>query len=602
MRRAGLILVILLALPASSYGDSRHDLDEQVASFEGRVWRRSRSVRVKPGVDRRDGGRLDVTLSIAIEHPPLPVFEQPSAPSNDPIGRALRAARIENEERDQRERNQLLHPTVLLRLADGRELVLHELLPGHQSIWTTSDEHQVESIDGAVLKVQLRYWEDSKDLLWPINVIATLDDVREALGLARQVYADLAEIDDLPEGFRTLVAYRLGLLERFFAFDAILRSQRVLAIDGALGGRRPLIDRDVLLIGVAYMDLVAQPIPIDVSPRINEDWREADGALIFRSPREFDAITHALAQSEVIRTRNVVSATLEGLMGTAFVGVTTLPGGTLFWSAKILASGSDIDGRAATWLDRVFAAADIAFDGGPIIGGLVRANLRIATGRMARSLEKYLADRNALRRQLAGAGEDRLLKEAVQTRWLDDLDRLVGREGITLPTQRQGFGRTDGRILPQPGIDRVVLSRIASGAWDTVREYKRLTTFDGKWSRSSTSLSDTRVKIEGLHRAPVGATQNSWSWIVDRGMKAYRFAKNNNLEAELRGSRELLEKFRDGKLRRTLVVMTDEGQIFFSTERILGELCEEALNPATGAPVTLAELRTAVANFLQSQP
>lgn len=57
--------------------------------------------------------------------------------------------------------------------------------------------------------------------------------------------------------------------------------------------------------------------------------------------------------------------------------------------------------------------------------------------------------------------------------------------------------------------------------------------FDGKWTRSRVSLSQSKVRIDGLHTSDVIATQDSWSWIVDRGMKVYGYAKTRGLGAEL---------------------------------------------------------------------
>lgn len=582
-----LLLGLVLATPAQA--QERRVLDSQKTTLSnggagGRPL--DRAVDAKPRLSVLEDGRLQVSPDFIVggPRPPLPAL-------GDPPGELI------FWETEGAALSRLYSPEIVVTRPDGRTVGFDQVRArGH--VWVSKEP--LRSLRGLVLRIRFRYWDDSATLVWPLTYTPTLEEVRQALDLVRRVYGELVEVRDLPVPFLDVIEYRVGLLERFFAFDALLQTGTAIEIGGAVGGERPLIERDVLYIGLVYMDLVTRPRPRDLTPRSKANWQRAHPALIFKGPLEYSAVNRALERSQVVRARTMAAASLEGMVGTALFGVTLLPGGTLFWSANILATGEDIDGRVATWVDKLFAVADIALDVGPVVLGVLRTKARVRDLQARRALTNYLEDRNALRRRLRQAGDDRLVKEGIQTEWLDMLDNATGRKGITLSYRDQRFARADGRLLPQPGIDRYVYPPRGSTALATSREYKRVQQFDGTWTHSSTSLADARVRIEGLHTSDVPATQNSWSWIVDRGMRSYRYARDNGLTAELQASRDLLERFRDGRLTRSLVVMTDEGEVFFSNERILRELCNEAPNSTTGDPVTLDALRGAVRRFLDA--
>lgn len=491
---------------------------------------------------------------------------------------------------------------IELSLADGQSIAFWRGTVGRGT--GVAPSHPVDSKDTAnsILKVRLGFFRQTATVEWPVS-ISPLADLILAFQNVQTMYGATLEVPDLPPDYRDVLAYRLRLLDRFFAFHSILRSGIEIEIGGAVGGKRPLIERDVLFVGAAYLNLLQAAPPTDLAPHIIASWHAADRRLVFEGLREQAAIRKALQESQVIRARVMAQASLEGMVGEVLGTLSGLPGGTLAWSVQTLVTGRNIDGTVAGLTERLFAFADVALQTLPIVQGVLRTSTKLQNLRMKQALSDWISDRAALRQRLAAAGRNTVVKESIMTQWLDDLDRLTGRDGMSLPTGREAV-RADGSLGTVQGLDRYVVPREGSTLPATAREYKRIEQFDGQWSRSGVGLNPhARVQIPGIHTSSVPTTQHSWSYIIDRTMKAYRFARRNNMTREMEASLDLLRRFRDGRLTRSVVVMDDSGAVFFAKEADIVRMVDEAPNPATpGSAVTIDVLRAAAGRFVDAPP
>lgn len=427
----------------------------------------------------------------------------------------------------------------------------------------------------------------------------------EEMDARRQELAPL-----FPEEFERMVRYRLGLVRRYLRFDTLYAQGTAVPSPGIpLPGQspsRPIKEADLYVIASVYGELIMGEVPRETgSFALRLAWNDANGSRIYFATAQEDsklglALTYRSIEEQRRRIRNYLTALMEG----GVIGPTHfLPGGSLAMDVYILVTGKTLQGNEATVLDRIFAVGDIGLQTLPISIGVVRASM-LRASRAPHPLLAELANTNQLRARLQGAGGNAIAKEMIMTQWLDDYDAVMGMRGGSLVTSRQSFTAAEGRPLPQQGIDRYAVPRTPRvGDMAVMREFKRLRDFDGEWSSASRSgLSTNNVRIPGIHSSSAEATQASWSWFVDRAIKAHRYAMETNLPRQAAASRDLLVRFVNNRLSRQAIVMTEEGAIHVSREAHLARICSEAHNPRTGATVTIDDLQRAASDYLADYP
>lgn len=493
---------------------------------------------------------------------------------------------------------------------DASEDLLEGSYDTHRAIWDASTRTLDEVVEVEHELVMTR------ELAIPFSPA----DARRRYGAYEQALTELlAYVDSFadervpifPPGYREAAEYRRGLTRRYLRIDGIYQAGTPVEFPGiprpGASPVRPMELADLYTVSVAYGKLMLEEDVPSQTGAFAADlhWADSDGTIYFATDHEDTqvalALTYASIDAQRRRLRNYLTALLEG----GVLGPTSfLPGGTLAQDVYTLTTGRNLYGRPASVPERIFAVADIALQTAPITVGALRYAAR--SNRAVHPLMEELRNTNQLLRRLEGAAGTgnrfnvATTREMIMTQWLDDYNRVMGFEGRALPTRAQAFTRAEGRPLAVSGIDDYVtpMTRNA-GDIAIVREYKRAAGFDGNWSSASRiGLSNNQVRIPGLHAANTPARQASWSWFVDRGIKAHRYAVRNNLPELTRHSRELLTRFANDRLVRQVIVMSDDGVLHVSREAGLARLVDEAANPRTGSPVTLDELRRAVSDYL----
>ena len=426
-----------------------------------------------------------------------------------------------------------------------------------------------------------------------------------------------AELDALldrkelfPENFIKLVKYRRTLVRRYLKIHKLYTLKRNLempGVGGPAGKVRALTEDDLFAITLIYGKLLQEKMPSTLaSIHYKVAWRDANGSKIyFSSENEENMINTALSfiavNEQRRRLRKYMEAMVEGTMGT----LNFVPGGTLAENTYVLVTGRSIKGKEVSTTSRVLSLAGIGLELLPVAGGVLKAKW-IKSGKKAQHpLFNELNNVDSkLRQQLRGAEragskpwQIRVVKEDIMTRWIADYDRLMGLQSRSLNTSKSSVNK-HGHPQPARGIDSYAVSKNpTTGTVGIVREYKRLKSFPG-WIRSRLSLGKKKVNIPGLHTKNVACDQASWSWIIDRAIKAHKRAVSKGLTAEANASRDLLRRFVKDKLKRQVIIMTDDALIHTSRSQKLDTMLREAVNPKTGKSVTNADLKKAVVDYL----
>ncbi|HKX08713.1 MAG TPA: hypothetical protein VJN67_10990 [Stellaceae bacterium] len=398
--------------------------------------------------------------------------------------------------------------------------------------------------------------------------------------------------------------YRRKLARRYLQIDGIYTAGTTIEFPGIDDPNMPKVRKialgDLFTICMIYGQLLADKVPMQTGSFSNKlVWNDAKGSRIYFDTEQEEsrlntALTYKSIQEFRAKLRRTFGAAVSGTLALAAF----IPGENLPTDIYILTTGRNIAGQPASRSETLWAVADFGLQISPIVVGVLRANA--VQARIENPLINELRNVSELKARLDAAGGNALTKEAIMTAWIGDFDRVMGMKSQPLVTSKQAFSG-DGAPLAQRGLDSYATpAEGRAGMLATIRELKRLQDFDGQWSSADAAglKGDTPVKIPYIHDSQVRADQASWSWIVDRAIKAHRYGLDNNLPEQTAAARELLVRFSNDRLARQVIVMTDEGEIFVSRQAKLSEICKEAPDPASGKPLTVEQLKKAVIQYL----
>ena len=416
--------------------------------------------------------------------------------------------------------------------------------------------------------------------------------------------------DLFTNNFIKLIKYRRSLIRRYLRIFNLYATKKPIEMPGVakpVGKIRPIDENEIFVITLLYGKLLQEPMPKSLgSFSYKVVWKDTKGSRIYFETQEEEnqlntSLSYIAVNDQRRRIRKYLDALVDGTMGV----LSFIPGGTLAENTYVLVTGRSIRGKEVSTTTRVLSLAGIGLELAPVAGGVLKAHW-VKMGKKAHHpLLRELNDVDSkLRQQLRGAEKPgtkrwqvRVVKEDIMTRWIADYDRVMGMKSRALSTSKSSVNK-HGHPQPARGIDSYAISKTpTSKSLGVVREFKRLRSFPG-WVRSKLSLGNKKVNIPGIHSKNVNCDQASWSWIVDRGIKSHQYALKKGLTEEARSARDLLSRFVNGKVKRQVIVMTDDALIHTSREVTLGRILREATNPKTGKSVSIDELKKAATNYL----
>jgi hypothetical protein len=396
----------------------------------------------------------------------------------------------------------------------------------------------------------------------------------------------------LPRAVRDVFTYRIRLIDRYLRISDLYKAKKLLLMpppalrERANPSTSEITDAEIFAIANIYLGLLQERPPSVLDGKYSDriQWQDTSGTPIeFNSLKEQAAVADAVSLCRVRELRTDTKATLmngvEGTLGT----LTLIPGGTIAQSVHDLVTGKSVTGASLTFFQRALAAADIGFQVAPIVIGYLRARAIKLPIESRNALLTYLSDRSNVTGYLQGARGAIGAEERIMTDWMNAYYKALGLEARSLP-----YART-APLVPARGIDMRVLD------WKPGRtlidELKVVSDFDGNFAGDN-PLRQNSVKIPGI--AASRASQASWSWIVDRSMKCYKYGVTTGDTALVAEARQVLARFEAGLLDRRLIVMNDHGELFAAHESQLANLTSES--------ASLEELRAAVAAWLRDHP
>lgn len=441
-----------------------------------------------------------------------------------------------------------------------------------------------------------------------VSLSLALRSGRQAVDLAAELgVIDRARADEL----RSLLEYRLTLVERYLDIHALFESSNLLQMPGVPDpqnpGPRPLSREDIFAVANAYTLLLQEPAPHFWRGVIRTDitWNRVDGApLYFGTEHESAVVATALRYIPIADQRARIRRRLRLMSEITMDALHFIPGGSIAENAYVAANGETLYGEPVGTLERVLAVVEIGGEVSEVLVPILRARIRAAGSRSGGSgsglnsanldeVSRYLRDRDGLARRLnanADPGDSVSLRnEIIQEDWVRHIDALADRQSSRIALNRSSFD-ADGNVLPDRGIDNYAFpGRRAADQIGIVREMKVTERpFEG-WRRSwaqirprAMSTPEFKALLRDTPDANLHAHSLSWAWIADRAIAGHRSALDRMADAagetarqtarhEAAAARDLMERLVNGQLKREHHVMQTNGEVFIATERVIAE-------------------------------